>query len=555
MQVIIIDNTLEETLRLEGYLTEAFPSASILPKHNSERLPIFNKWSEVQHYLLPINDDSVIICLDLALESEKVNYSDVKDGLDQGAAIRQLKPDWVIVAYTMHGMRATLSPKYKEAFNGLIDKAILDSYTERDDCVLYVKNAINAAIRKLTLEKGQDVFPNNVQIIDSLGMRSFRAVFGDSALAEVIENEASQCNLIRIKALTSGHSGAFLLSIRGRTDEGGPLSLAIKVARDDKTIQDEIDAPSKYKHQLGPLNGHLGFFDTKKKQFSSIKGVYYCQALEKGKQLLELLLSNDKDANLKTLAPITRLCIDVCKSDPPSKCGIAPAHEKFKLLPIDISRLETSVDFLSSFGNTLLDHGIWPSSISNPVEISKELIDLAKNWSECVITKVMLKTVLQHGDLNPGNILIRQGEDGFPVLIDLSRLGQWPIGYDLSRLALLLRIRLLAASGNSDWLPDGIKNWLYESVTRFDRNYTSNNVLCAEAQYCDDHFRQFCEGLPIQYKRLFMYSYKLGTLWDLIKIISYQDISPFKRIWAFIESWKLKNQLNIEYVDLSRELE
>lgn len=550
MQIVIIDNTFEETLRLEGYLNEAFPQAAILPEHSSEKLPIFNDWSEVQRYILPITEDFVVLCLDLALESEKINYGDVKNGLDQGAAIRQLKPKWVIVAYTMHGQRATLHTKYKEAFDGLINKAILDSKTEREECVSYVKNAVNAAIRKRALEKGHDVIPANAQIVDSLGMRSFRAVFGDAAIAEIIENEASQCESIRVKVLTSGYSGAFLLSIRGKTEQG-PLSLAIKVARDEKTIQDEIDAPSKYYKQLGPLNGHLGFFDAKKKQFSTGEGVYYCQALENGKQLLELMLNSEHEQNLKTLTPVIRLCIDVCKSVPPAKCGTTHAREKFRLLPIDISRLETSAEFIANFGETLLKNDLWPNNLEEPHKMSRELIDLAKNWTVVDITEINVKTILQHGDLNPGNILIRQDEDGFPVLIDLSRLGQWPIGYDLSRLALLLRLRLIEVNQHADWLPNGLRNWAVESVARFDRDITSNGVICPEAQYCDDQFRQFTESLSKEYQGDFIYSYELGTLWDLIKVVSYQDISPYKRVWAFIETWKLKQRLSIEHRNLT----
>jgi hypothetical protein len=36
---------------------------------------------------------------------------------------------------------------------------------------------------------------------------------------------------------------------------------------------------------------------------------------------------------------------------------------------------------------------------------------------------------------------------------------------------------------------------------------------------------------------------RMGALFDLVRIISYADLSPFKRLWASISFWHLADQL------------
>lgn len=543
MKIVVVDNELQETLRLLEYMREAFPEATVLPEPNTAA---FNEWEEVYNFVRSVDDEFVVLCLDLALSSGKVDFKDVERGLDQGSAIRQLKAGWVLVAYTNHGKRATLFPGFKEAFDGLIDKAVLDSLVhqdEREARVLYVKNAVSAAIKNRAPDRGQEIFPIQARIIDSLGMRMFQAVFGDSAISEIIENETASWNDVELEALTTGHSGAFLLSLKG-TFDNRPQSLALKVARDEVVIQAEVEAPSKNIRELGLLNGRLGYFDPKKKQLSAGNGVYYRQAFEDGRRLIELLPGSSNRASREILSPVVRLCLDIFRSVDLSKCGEAPARRAFKLTPIDVSRLETSSQFMGELGETLTRSGMWPTSLPNPYEITGEVSDLVRNWSNCTLGDVSLKTVVQHGDLNPGNVLVRKEATSTPILIDLSRLGHWPIGYDLSRLSLLLRLRLMDGDKNRDWLPNGLVDWLGESVAQLNPRGDGKSSLCAAAQYCDDQFRGFLNDIPDdKHRQVVAYGYRLGTLWDLIKIASYQDVSPFKRLWALIETWKLNIEL------------
>jgi hypothetical protein len=136
--------------------------------------------------------------------------------------------------------------------------------------------------------------------------------------------------------------------------------------------------------------------------------------------------------------------------------------------------------------------------------------------------------------------------DKTPRLIDLSRLGSWPIGYDLSRLSVMLRLILTDSTGQMDWMPTGLIKWYREPVALIDKKVNSDNALCPASVFCDQKFRQFLLELPTPDRSLLAHSYMLGALWDLIKIVSYQDISAYKKIWALIECWRLGNTLKSE---------
>jgi hypothetical protein len=541
MKIIVVDDNLDEALRLKEYAQDAFPNAIVLPEDDSQN-ETFNDWPRVIEFVRKIADEFAVLFLDLALKPGDVDYDDVRRGLGQGVTIRRIKRHWVLIGYTRFADYAVSDHSYMEAFDGIISKGKLDSLIGNEKRVLYVKRIINNAINKRKRDNTQSDQPLNARIVDSFGIRTFQAAFGDAAIAEIIENEAANWENKELQALTSGHSGAFMLSLRGRTT-GGMHSLVIKVAQNEQIIQHEINAQKIYFDRLGPLNAHLGYLDPEKKDLLTTLGVYYRQALVEGEPLLELLYGNDWIHNRSILEPVVGLCIDVYSSLAPPDCAISPARDLFKLTPTDIGRLETSIKFIVELSTTLQGRGFWPATETAPDVMAGEVTTLAKTWSDNQLTNVELRTVIQHGDLNPGNVIIRRSQNIEAILIDLARLGPWHIGYDLSRLALMLRLRLLNVIGQQDWLPEGLEQWLSESPASTDENISPDSQLCPEAAYCDQQFRLYLGELDSEYRDNVAYGYKLGTLWDLIKVISYQDISPYKRVWALIECWKLKKRL------------
>jgi hypothetical protein len=549
MKIIVIDDNLDEALRLKEYAQDAFPDATVLPEDDSQN-ETFSDWPGVITYIRKITDEFAVLFLDLALKPGDVDYDDVRRGLGQGVTIRRIKRHWVLIGYTRFADYAVTDQSYRQAFDGIISKGKLDAIIGNEKRVLYVKRLINTSINKRKRDNTQNDQPLDARVVDSFGIRTFQAAFGDAAIAEIIENEAANWENKELQALTSGHSGAFMLSLRGRTT-GGLHSLVIKVAQNEQVIQHEINAQKIYFDRLGPLNAHLGYLDPEKKDLLTTLGVYYRQALVEGDPLLELLRGNDWSHNQNILEPVVGLCIDVYRSVEPHDCATSLAHDLFKLTPTDIGRLETSVKFIVDLSATLQSRGFWPTTETAPDVMAREVTDLAKTWSENQLTNVELRTVIQHGDLNPGNVLIRRSQNVEAVLIDLSRLGPWHVGYDLSRLALMLRLRLISGIGQQDWMHDELEQWLLESVACVEQEVSVDSQLCSEAAYCDRQFRRYLDDLLPGYRDNIAYGYKLGTIWDLIKVISYQDISPYKRIWALIECWKLKNRLASDLLNIT----
>jgi hypothetical protein len=109
----------------------------------------------------------------------------------------------------------------------------------------------------------------------------------------------------------------------------------------------------------------------------------------------------------------------------------------------------------------------------------------------------------------------------------------------------MLRLRLVNTQGYVDWLPDGLDEWLSENVAYLGRGTTKSEPICPESVYCDEQFQHFLQGTPKKYRSRLALGYELGSLWDLFKVISYQDVSPYKRLWALLEAWRLGVHLGL----------
>ncbi len=234
------------------------------------------------------------------------------------------------------------------------------------------------------------------------------------------------------------------------------------------------------------------------------------------------------------------MCLRVLKAVPVAKRPTEAARKRFQLTPVDIGRLKTSAGFLAQLGDALFRAALWPKELPRAGEIAAEMTALAQKWSEDEITDVQLAESVQHGDLNPGNIII--DPDGVPALIDFQRLGRWPLGYDVARLAGLLRIRLTDTRDKSDWRPFRFPVWCQECLA-WSQGAAISDPICLEATFCEREFLSYSAELPTGERRAVEYGFYLGSLWDLIKITSYQDISTFKRAWALVLGWSLVQKL------------
>jgi len=534
MKIVVIDNEPTEVISMTHSLELAFPNAEVLPeKANRSRL-LFKDWIRVQAYVERVRDEEAILLLDLALGEQ--DFADAIRGLGTAKVLRILKPKWVFIAFTRYGVRVQREAQYLEAFDGLLEKGELDAL-DGDACVQLVKRKIQQALNARAGLKVNRIAPGTVKIIDSLGMRLFRAAFGEFALDEIVDREAFGWEGTVVEALTSGHSGAFMLSIVGKNIDG-PQSLVVKVAREHSVIESELRATIDFMGQLGGFTGFLCPLDSHKCDLTCCTGVYYRQARVDGVPLIDLFKQKDRDEGANALKHLLRFCAGIYKANTNGVWGERLAGEIMKLSAIDVGRFETSVSFLVELANASLIRGHWPSGLARPQSIAERIQRVVRGWSDCV-SGIRLKTVLQHGDLNLGNVIVRP--DGSPILIDLARFGVWHVGYDLSRLRIMFHLRLMGSEHMDDWFPDSLGGWLAESLElpAAQTGTVPATSICPESMECAETTVRVFQQFGDEDRLVVDVGYFLGILWDLVKIVSYQDVSVFKRLWALIECDRL----------------
>lgn len=532
---VVIEDDFENYLTLVDLLEGAFPGSSVLPEYHSDSTAVvFNDWGTVFSLLQNVAAIDAIICIDLSLRDS--DNQDVIRGVEKVKLIRamshKLKRDWTFIAYTRNSIRAGLVSDFSDTFHGVIEKGRLDPLPHVSR-VSYVREIVRAAIRKQRAAVTDPL--SGVHIIDSLGMRLFRAAFGDALLAELIEKEAPGWTAVSVESVSSGHSGAFMLVVRGNSN--GHQSLVIKLAKDERIIDHEVRAVSEHLASLGPLNGELCAVDGKGKQsLISEPAFYYRQAEVDGMSLLAALREGVATGTT-ALEHVIRVCIDVCDSAALDQSGGTIASRAFPLTAIDLGRLSGSIAFQRDLGAALARRNFVPDL---PIERwCNDILQVAAKWTEWPVAQVELPVVVQHGDLNPANVIVRKRAS--PVLIDFARLKAWPVGYDLSRLSLMLRLRLLGCeSSAAEWFPAEIATWLQVGVAMADAH---TQRLCPPAASCDRAFDEFLSRHDIELTKKLRLGYRLATLWDLLKVISYQDVSPYKRFWALCKAGELLDAL------------
>jgi aminoglycoside phosphotransferase (APT) family kinase protein len=538
---VVLDNHREEVMLLGNLLEKAFPDWNVLPEKKRREQEPFQDWGSVLVYLLAIEDHDVVLCLDLSITD--TDWDDVRRGLHWAQRFRADRPAWTFIAYTKHSQYAGGTPEFTESFDGLLEKSELAKQRSFDASAAFVKSIIESARRRRGLP-GSESLPGSVRIVDSLGMRSFRAAFSDESLGDIVRDEARDWGPVSVESLTTGYSGAFMLALRSEPDG---RSLILKVARTEETIAHELLAQQRYLAELAPFGARFALINPEMRYLKNGTGVYYRQMPVEGRTVLSYCLTEGLRQSLEALARVTRMCVRVLKAVPVRDRRVEVARSRFTLSPVDIGRLETSAMFLSEIGVALAARQLWPVNLPSALTIASEVIKLARQWSGDELTAVQLAETVQHGDLNPGNVII-DGE-GVPVLVDFQRLGPWPIGYDLTRLAGLLQIRLTDARDRSDWLPFNLGLWSRDVRVQTKGEYTSDPV-CPESSFCDEQFFEYATGLDEKERASVVYGYRLGALWDMIKVCSYQDISVFKRTWALIKCWRLIQVLRHEVKSL-----
>ncbi len=218
-------------------------------------------------------------------------------------------------------------------------------------------------------------------------------------------------------------------------------------------------------------------------------------------------------------------------------------EKKFILTPIDTGRATESLPILLDFGEVMQDAGEWPPHVPEASELVARAKPVIEKWRDHMQAEEDLLMVVQHGDLNPNNALV--SGTGEIVLIDLARLGNWPVGYDLCRIAAMLRFRLVDSERGRDWVSNNLRVWSGEQFCRLSDDGSAEDSLCPPAAHCDQAFLGFVKTRPSGERETLLRGYLLGTLWDTIKVLSYVDLSAFKRTWALVVCWQLIEELQL----------
>jgi len=533
--VVVIDDRRLVLMHLCALIEEAFPAWIVLPKkaRRERKLP-FKGWDDVVAFLLTIEDEDVVLCADLAL-SNGSEYAEVAKGVHQLSEFKVSRPRWTYLACTMHSSFARHRPEFEGTFDGVLDKAELESKPNHKLAVNFIQSVIENVRRRRRLP-GTQIIPAGVSIVDSLGIRLFRAAFSDEVLGEIVRQVAEGWRSVSVEALTSGYSGAYMLKLSSGLQGS---SVILKVAKSASMIESELHTIDDNLSSLAPFGSHFVQIEKQLRQLANGQGCYYRQVPVRGTTLLRCCQAHS-DEGMIAVEKIAQLCVRVLSDVAVADRPIIIAHERFLLTQVDVGRIETSAKFLSEVGEILEGNGLWPKDVPDGKSIGEELTEIGQSWGHGNLTDVGLREAVQHGDLNPGNVMI--DESASPVLIDFQRVGMWPLGYDLGRLSRLLRMRLVGALNGSDWFPFDFLKWCdeYKGTTE---DPAGGESVCPEASRCESAFFTYVHTLNLRDQEIVKYGYYLGALWDLLKITSYQDLSPFKRAWAQVQSWRIAQRL------------
>jgi hypothetical protein len=517
---VIIDDEDGPIATLADYLRAAFEGSSVV--HDKKCAT----WSAAVKIIHSFPDDSKYVAFfDLSLEGAKTENAIA--ALESLRALRVQRRQWSFMAYSRFMETVEDAPDLDEIFDGRISKQRLASMvrTKRID---YVQKAVRDA---LAHRKGTAPIPDDADIVDSFGMRVFRLTFGDKAIAELLNAEAADWPAPRVEALTSGHSGAHLIQL-----SSGRESLVVKIARSASIIEHEIHAVPRNLSRLGAFAMNIARFDSEQKPLTG-GAVYFRQATVFGRSLLSHVTSCSMTEAVKRVAMVAKFSIETAKTyrNVPTK-----GSAKFVFDLVDRGRFETSLAFLIPLAKTMAQRRLLKKTDQVLSALGNRMLRLLEGWdSNPVVTRETF-LVLQHGDFNPGNVMLTSTGD--LALIDLARFGDWPPGYDLARLALALRLRLVDRADQQDWLPFGLVHWLKEHVADIAPAARPSGT-CRPAMLCDESFRKFIQSSPEADREMLRHGYRLGSMWDLIKIVSYQDVSQFKRLWALFELDRLASEL------------
>lgn len=528
MRFYIMDDRENDHTFVSAAMKTAFPDAVFAVDAGTT----FARWGAVSEYLRAarrdIEKDESILLLDMSL-GEDDPEAQIDEGIRRARTLRLEFPTALVVACTQYDLSvASKVRRGDNPFDGVFAKerwrALPDA--ERPN---YVRTIIEGARPRSSSLIG--ALRERFEHDDSLGLRSFCAAFGDGAIDELIVRFADATDAVHIRALTGGLSGAFLFEIK-TNGARGRLSRIVKLARDRDLIEKEVTGLATHLPALGQLATVL--LPPIGEIMTIPCGAFYLEQIAvEGEDLLRLArrdLVAGSVAIRKYVSVLSTCVADAIGS--PGAVRRMPLGQTFSFSHLDLERLRVSAEFLSGFGRRLVAAGQWPVT-ATPAEAAASLLEIASAWRKNELPVLSRETPVhpQHGDAHLANVMLTA--TGQMRLIDLARVGVWPIGYDMSRPAVQARLRLLDHVEYADFMPEHIPTWMNGGMAGSGDVALADEFVNAFKQTIANS--EFAEELAL--------AFDVGTAWDLLKIASYGDISPSKRVWAMLYATQFAGML------------
>ncbi|WP_075089807.1 phosphotransferase [Verrucomicrobium spinosum] len=403
MKFIVIENQRGDLDSLILVLKHAFPSAEIVTKPGE----VVNLWSSAVNCVSKeLESKELIVFTDIALDDN--SSADAQAGLEQIRRVFAIKPDATWIAFTSF-TEVVESEEAGEIFHAVLSKQKFNKPRKIHERAQYVAKIVQSGIGKST-GSSSCVFSAN----DSLGMRTFLAVFSRFALEEIILAECQGWTGVVVSALSAGYSGASLLALRGSLS-GVMRRIVVKVAARADTIERETKILTEFFGEAQEFSRRCASAQPLKPLPRGL-GYYSIQEAVAGETLFSVI-NDDQSVKSSAVRSILKAIVDVELVQSGAAINLLDEKEHRKrrigLLPVDIDRIKKSCSELRGMASCLKHDGGWPSTDVDPELLFRNIEVTALNWNEALDNLPPLLWVLQHGDLNPHNVIV--GELGQPL--------------------------------------------------------------------------------------------------------------------------------------------
>lgn len=543
LRFIIIDDQTESVTYLKKLLgTLDWTNVAVWPG-DSVGQKTFNDWDKAFEKIARLKENPdwdpetncCVLVLDVALGEKAVHILGGIDAINRRLSTPHFD-SYVKVILTRYEPMVARNA-VRDGIDAILEKEIIFSRIAGGAPVENLKLGIEEAIRNWSRRTGRDtpISPNDrhVKLLDSPPMRLMEAALGRTIVDGVVNHVARDWGEVSVDALSGGYSGAFLARI---TDASGNRQIVCKLSKNQQLIDEEF---SKW-NRLFAYPVYQGFvMPMAKPEFLSTFGqVHFLQQASLTGATLESTLLEEIArpseaklvSSLRAIKAIARLVEKAC----------AIVERKTPNLLVmtagDLNRFEGSIPLLANLRDrcvelNFLDDDAWHTKSA----IAKFASETVKQWNTLTSRAAFgdLPTSPQHGDMNPRNVLLTEAK---PALIDFARFGFWPIGYDLTRFELQLFLRLTGAVDRKDHFPNQLKVWLslwgevrdgqVNAKYKGEKDLQITRRVLAAIEPVTTKVGQMLEEHGADPRQVFA----LMRCFDAIKICSYQDASPFKRL-------------------------